>query len=73
MMSVGNEQGIVMRTYEFAVLALAALILAAAFAITFPPEGSATVKREWSPAFTLHFAGVHRNAPNLLDDDFPPH
>ena len=58
-----------MHNYDYIVLALAALILAAAFLNS--PEGSAMPERQWAPA-DLHFSGVHRSTAMLPDDDFPP-
>ena len=59
-----------MHTYDYALLALAALILAAAFIAS--PEGKATTERQWAPA-DVHFAGVHRGTAMLPEEDFPPH
>jgi hypothetical protein len=61
-----------MHKYDYALLALAALILAAAFVI-FTPEGSSTGTRHWAPADGIHLSGIHRSTGILPDEDFPPH
>ena len=71
-MSTGEKRGIAMQKYDYAVLALAALILAVAFVMA-SPEGSATGNRRWAPAEGIHLSGVHRSTANLSDEDFPPH
>jgi hypothetical protein len=55
---------------EYALLALAALILAAAFVAS--PEGSAATERQWAPA-DIHLSGVYRNTAMLAEENFPPH
>ena len=63
-----------MQKYDDALLALAALILAAAFVMA-SPEGSATGNRQWAPAPAdgIHLSGIHRGTAISPDEDFPPH
>jgi hypothetical protein len=58
--------------YDYALLALAALILAVAFLIV-SPEGSATGTPQWAAADGIHLSGISRSTAILPDDDFPAH
>ena len=60
-----------MHKYDYVLLALAALILAASFVMA-SPEGLATEQRRWAPA-DIHLSGIHRSTAMLPDEDFPPH
>jgi len=61
-----------MHRYEYAVLALAALILAAVFVVS--PEGSATQNPQEVPANDIYFLSSQRSAAAALpDEDFAPH
>jgi hypothetical protein len=59
-----------MYKYDYILLALAALILAAAFVAS--PEGSATTERQWAPA-DIHLSGIHRSTAMLPDENLPAH
>ena len=71
-MSAGEDRGITMHKYDYALLALAALILAAAFVMA-SSEGSASGDRQWAPAEGIHLSGIHRSIAVLPDEHFPPH
>jgi len=62
--------GIVMHRYDYVLLALAALILAAAFFAS--PEGPAAMNPQWAPA-GIHLPGGYRSTAMLPDEDFPPY
>jgi hypothetical protein len=70
-MSAGEEQGNAMNKFDYALLALATLILAAAFVIS--PEGSATSNPHGEPANDMYFLSTHRSAAILPDEEFPPY
>jgi hypothetical protein len=59
-----------MHTYDYIVLALVALMLAAAFATS--PEGAPTIDRQWAPA-DIHLSGIYRSTAMLPEEHFPPH
>jgi hypothetical protein len=59
-----------MNKFDYALLALATLILAGAFLIS--PEGSATGNPQREPANDAYFIGNNRSAAILPDEDFPP-
>ena len=58
-----------MYRYDYVLLALAALVLAAAFLVS--PKGSAG-RLQWAPA-EIHLSGIHRNTAMLPEEDFPAH
>jgi hypothetical protein len=59
-----------MHKYDYILLALAALTLAAAFFAS--PEGSAEGTPQWAPA-DIHLSGIYRSTAMLPEEDFPPY
>ncbi len=58
-----------MHTHDYVLLALAALIVAAAFALL--PDAAAT--SEPMRAYQIDISGLNRNAVYLPEEDFPAH
>lgn len=60
-----------MQTQDYAILVLAALILAGIFAIS--PNALAPANGTPSAGYSIDLSGINRNAPFLPEEDFPPH
>jgi hypothetical protein len=60
-----------MQTHDYAFLALAAVIAAAAILIS--PKGSASVKQPWMPGYGLDLSGINRSVGPLPEEEFPAH